>query len=155
MSGLANRGVFGISGSMNLTDARLLIARCAERMNTLGGGMVFDEWAVVTLGEGGAKLAAYQGPRVEQFRARFNADIRPLQVELEGRRLEVGEFAFAAAAEGTAYDACVWIGPRAYLWWNHTHATLSELRDRGAWLPAQKEFAALCEAFRTNALEAE
>ena len=135
---------------MNLSDARTLITRCAERMDTLGGGVVFDEWAVITLGGGGAKLVAYQGPRVESFRQRFNADIRPLQAELEGRRLEVGEFAFAADAPGTAYDACVRAGPVVYLWWNNTKATLADLRARGSWLPAQKVFADMCEVFRSD-----
>ena len=154
-SGLARKGFFDFSRDMNLTAARQLITRCADRMNALGGGVVFDEWAIVSLVEGGARLAGYHGPRVEQFRARFVADIRPLRAELEGRHLEVGDFAFAVAAEGTAYDACVRIGPRAYLWWNHTHASLSELRERGAWLPAQREFAALCEAFRIDPLDGE
>ncbi len=140
---------------MNLSDARSLITRCAERMNTLGGDVVFDEWAVITLGQPGAKLAAYQGPRIESFRVRFNADIRPLQAELEGRMLEVGGFAFVAEAPGTAYDACVRIGPRAYLWWNNTRATMEEIRARGSWLPAQKVFVDLCETFRHDPLEAE
>ncbi len=139
---------------MNLSDARTLITRCAERMDTLGGGVVFDEWAVITLGGGGARLAAYQGPRVESFRQRFNADIRPLQTELEGRRLEVGEFAFVADAPGTAYDACVRAGPAVYLWWNNTKATLEDIRARGSWLPAQKVFADLCEVFRRDPVEA-
>ena len=138
---------------MNLNDARTLITRCAERMDTLGGGTVFDEWAVVALSQGSARLAAYQGPRIESFRQRFNADIRPLQTELEGRHLAIGEFAFASAASGTAYDACVRIGTGTYLWWNNTTATLEDLRARGAWMPAQKTFADLCEAFRQNPVQ--
>lgn len=137
---------------MNLTDSRSLITRCAERMDTLGGGVVFDEWAIITLGGAGAKLAAYQGPRVESFRQRFNSDSRPLLAELEGRNLAVGEFAFVPEAPGTAYDACVRIGPTAYLWWNNTTCTLEDLRTRGSWLPAQKVFADLCEVFRRDPL---
>lgn len=137
---------------MTLTDARQLITQCADRMKAQSGGVVFDEWAVVTLSATGAKLAAYQGPRVEQFRRRFKADIRPLQTELEGRRLAVGDFGFATAATGTAYDACVRIGPTAYLWWNKTDATMDDIRQTGAWLPAQKTFVDLCEAFRSNPL---
>ncbi len=135
---------------MTLNDARSLIAQCAARMNTQSGSTVFDEWAVVTLAKTGAKLAAYEGPRIEQFRLHFKADIRPLQTELEGRRLLVGDFGFAAAAAGTAYDACVRIGAGAYLWWNNTNASMAEIRETGAWLPAQKTFMDLCEAFRTD-----
>ncbi|MCF3651382.1 hypothetical protein [Synoicihabitans lomoniglobus] len=140
---------------MTIAEARPLISRCAERMDALSGDRVFDEWAIITLTQGGAKLVAYQGPRVEKFRSRFNADIRPLQVELEGRKLEVGEFAFVPDAAGTAYDACVRIGPQAYLWWNNTDATMADIRARGSWMPAQKVFADLCELFRRDACIAE
>ena len=57
---------------------------------------------------------------------------------------------WAAAAAGTAYDACVRIGAGAYLWWNNTNASMAEIRETGAWLPAQKTFMDLCEAFRTD-----
>ncbi|GAB5561204.1 MAG: hypothetical protein SynsKO_28510 [Synoicihabitans sp.] len=119
-------------------------------MNAASGAVVFDEWAVIALTKAGAKLVAYEGPRIEQFRTRFKADIRPLQIEMEGRQLSVGDFAFAQAATGTAYDACVRIGPVVYLWWNHTRATIDDLRESGAWLPAQKQFADLCEGFRND-----
>lgn len=135
---------------MLLKEARPLIARAADRMNAKSGDVVFDEWAVVTLSEHGAKLAVYDGPRVEQFRRHFTADIRPLQAELKGRRLAVGDFGFAAQAEGTAYDACVRIGPAAYLWWNNTDASMADIRETGAWLPAQKTFMDLCETFRQD-----
>ncbi len=140
---------------MTLEDARHAIATCTQRMNTKSGEVVFDEWAVVTLSSQGVKLAAYDGPRVEQFRQRFKADIRPLQAELEGRRLEVGDFGFAPFAAGTAYDACVRIGPRAYLWWNNTDASMTDIRETGAWLPAQKAFMDLCETFRRDPVAVE
>lgn len=138
---------------MTITQARLLIEQCRERMNAVGGEIIFDEWAMVTLAADGATLAAYFGPRVEKFRARFKADIRPLQTEMEGRHLAVGDFVFAAEATGTAYDACVRIGPAAYLWWNHTALTMVEIRASGAWLPAQKRFADLCEQFRADPVD--
>jgi len=135
---------------MTLEDARLAITACAQRMNAKSGEVVFDEWALVTLSATGAKLAAYQGPRVEQFRLHFKTDIRPLQQELEGRRLDVGDFGFAPTAHGPAYDACVRVGPQAYLWWNNTDASLNDIRETGAWMPAQKTFMDLCETFRRD-----
>jgi len=143
------RKIFLTSG-MTLDDARTAISLCAHRMNTKSGDTVFDEWAVVTLPPSGAKLVAYHGPRVEQFRQQFKSDIRPLQNELEGRKLSVGDFGFALQAEGTAYDACVRIGPQAYLWWNHTDATMTDIRSTGSWMPAQKFFMDLCESFRLD-----
>jgi hypothetical protein len=73
-------------------------------------------------------------------------------MELDGRELAVGDFGFAADAEGTAYDACARVGRSAYLWCNHTHATMTEIRESGAWLPAQKIFADMCEQFRVDPL---
>ncbi len=140
---------------MTLSEARLLITQCATRMNARSGEVVFDEWAVVTLSSQGAKLAVYEGPRVEQFRLNFKTDIRPLQSELEGRQLAVGDFGFAAEAAGTAYDACVRIGPTAYLWWNNTDASLTDIRETGGWLPAQKTFMELCETFQQDPVVSE
>ena len=138
---------------MTTSEAQQLIEQSNERMRAESGEIVFDEWALISLSGNGAKLAAYIGPRVEQFRLRFKADIRPLQIELEGRQLTVGDFAFVADAEGTAYDACVRVGPSAYLWCNHTQATMTEIRESGAWLPAQKIFAAMCERFRIDSVQ--
>lgn len=140
---------------MTLSEARLMISQCATRMNAKSGEVVFDEWAVVTLSGNGAKLAVYEGPRIEQFRLHFKADIRPLQAELEGRQLAVGDFGFAAEAVGTAYDACVRIGPTAYLWWNNTDASMTDIRKTGAWLPAQKTFMELCETFQKDPVVSE
>ncbi len=110
-------------------------------MGAESGEIVFDEWALILLSEKGAELAMYIGLWVEQFKLRFKADIRPLQLGLEGRQLTVGDFAFAADAAGTAYDACVRCGRSAYLWYNHTQSTMTEIRESGAWLPAPKIFA--------------
>ena len=138
---------------MTTSEAQQLIEQSNQRMRAESGEIVFDEWALILLSKTGAKLAAYIGPRVEQFRLRFKADIRPLQTELEGRQLTVGDFAFVADAEGTAYDACVRVGPAAYLWCNHTQSTMTEIRESGAWLPAQKIFADMCERFRIDPVE--
>lgn len=132
---------------MKISEAHQLIEQCSERMRMQSGEVVFDEWAVIALTSTGAKLVAYIGPRIEQFRLRFKADSRPLQTEMEGRQLAVGDFAFVADAVGTAYDACVRIGPASYLWCNHTSSTMAEIRESGAWLPAQATFAAMCERF--------
>lgn len=138
---------------MTLEEAREAIGTCAQRMNAKSGETVFDEWALVTLSTAGAKLAAYDGPRIEQFRQQFKADIRPLQQEMEGRQLDVGDFGFAQAADGTAYDACVRVGKQAYLWWNNTDASMRDIRATGAWMPAQRTFMELCENFRADPVE--
>lgn len=144
-----------MSLNMDLMQARSLIEQTREHMNALYGDVVFDEWALVTLGSTGAKLAAYDGPRIEKFRSRFVADSRPLQAELDGQKLAVGEFAFVADAAGTAYDACVRVGGRAYLWCNHTSSTMAQIRESKTWLKAQRAFVQMTERFQLDPLEVE
>jgi hypothetical protein len=119
-------------------------------MAALYGGEVFDEWAVIALSTTGAALPAYEGPRAEQFRARFLTDIQTLRSLLTGRGLALGEFAFAPTAQGTAIDACVRIGENAYLLFNHTVRSMEEIRSDARWLQAQRAFVELTEAFQAD-----
>lgn len=135
---------------MQLSTARLLIELTLDRMTALYGEVVFDEWAVVTVSPQGASLGAYQGARPEEFRARFVLDAHALRDLLAGRPMAIGEFAFAPAAEGTAFDACVRVGEGAYLLLNHTARTMDQIRARPRWREAQPPFVALTEAFRSD-----
>ena len=141
-----------MTGGMQLSTARLLIECSLERMTARNGETVFDEWALVRVGGDGATLAAYQGPRAEQFRSNFLADVRALRSLLAGRPMSVGEFAFAPEAEGTAFDACVRIGEGAYLLLNHTARTMEQVRAGARWREAQPVFVELTEAFRLDPL---
>ena len=122
-------------------------------MNVLYGSPVFDEWAIVMMGGERAQLAAYEGPRLEQFRSRFVADTRDLRELLAGQTLNVGDFAFAPAAEGTAYDACVRLGTGAYAFFNDTVRSMESIRAEEGWREAQKPFAEMTEAFRRDPLQ--
>lgn len=137
---------------MQTSTAVVLVRRSLEGMNALYEGMVFDEWAIVALPAKGATLVAYEGPRAEDFRRRFLADIAPLSAELAGSNLPVGGFAFAATAQGTHFDACIRLGTHAYLLCNHTARTMDEIRANPRWLRAQKPFAELSEAFTADPL---
>lgn len=141
----------GVSdGGMDTTTAVTLLQRCRDRMRALYGDVVFDEWAAVTLGSGGDMLRHYEGPRLETFRKRFTTDVKPLQAELEGRKLAVGEFSFVPDAPGTAYDVCVHAGPRIYVLGNHTQRTMTEIRKDPRWLDAQRAFVEMTEAFAAD-----
>ncbi len=137
---------------MQTSTAITLVRRSLESMNALYQGVVFDEWAIVALPSAGATLVAYEGPRAEEFRRQFLADVAPLASELAGSDLAVGGFAFAAAAPGTRFDACVRLSSRAYLLCNHTKRTMDEIRANPRWLHAQKPFAEISEAFTADPL---
>lgn len=137
---------------MQLSTARLLIECTLERMTARYTDAVFDEWALVRVGGEGATLAAYSGPRADQFRSQFLADVHALRALLAGRSMAIGEFAFAPAAEGTAFDACVRLGEGSYLLLNHTARTMDDIRAGERWRAAQGPFIELTEAFRLDPL---
>ena len=56
------------SMAMTLEETVALTKSCAEQMNSLYGGVVFDEWAIVSLAENKARvLHYYTGPRNDDF----------------------------------------------------------------------------------------
>lgn len=138
---------------MNLADARASIVLALGRMNTVYQQPLFDEWVLVKLAREQGGILAYEGPRAESYQRRFKTDVAPLQVELEGRKMAVGDFEFAPHAHGAHYDACIRLGPAAYLFCNHTTKTMTEIRADANWLAAQKPFLDLANQFREDPLE--
>ncbi len=138
---------------MNLADARSAVILALGRMNTLYRQTLFDEWVLVKLARESGAILAYEGPRAESYQRRFKTDIAPLQVEIEGRKMAVGDFEFAPHAHGAHYDACLRLGPAAYLFCNHTAKSMTEIRQDPHWLAAQKPFVDLANQFRDDPLE--
>jgi hypothetical protein len=137
---------------MDLAAARQHIQSSIARMDALYLRPVFDEWAVLSRSDPKGILV-YSGPRAENFRKQLPADTGPLRSVIGGRALEVGDFEFATGAGGTQYDACLKIGPTAYLVCNHTTRDMAEIRQDPNWLKAQSAFFDLCEKFRADPLE--
>lgn len=138
---------------MNLADARTAVILALGRMNTLYRQPLFDEWVLVKLAREEGAILAYEGPRAESYQRRFKTDIAPLQVEIEGRKMAVGDFEFAPNAHGAHFDACIRLGPGAYLFCNHTTKSMNDIRQDPRWLEAQKPFVALANEFRQDPLE--
>jgi hypothetical protein len=138
---------------MNLADARTAVLLALGRMNTLYRQPLFDEWVLVKLAREEGAILAYEGPRAESYQRRFKTDIAPLQVEIEGRKMAVGDFEFAPNAHGAHFDACIRLGPGAYLFCNHTTKSMTDIRQDPRWLEAQKAFVALASEFRQSPLE--
>ncbi len=138
---------------MKPAEALSRIRQHRDRMHALYQSPVFDEWAVIAPVAGAPALVAYEGPRADAFRQEFLDDVAPLMTELAGQHLPVGGFAFAAEAKGTRFDACVRLGPQAYLLCNHTRRTMAEIRADPRWLNAQKPFVELTEVFRHDPVE--
>lgn len=138
---------------MNLTDARTAIILALGRMKALYIQPVFDEWVLVKLATESGAVLAYDGPRADTYQARFKSDIAPLQAEMEARQMAVGDFEFVPGAHGTHFDACLRLGPAAYLFCNHTTKSMVDIRQDRLWLEAQKPFAELAAKFRSDPLK--
>ncbi len=138
---------------MNLPDAHVAILQAFARMKELYHQPVFNEWVLVKLARESGAILAYDGPRADLYQANFKKDIAPLQVELDSRKMVAGDFAFVHGADGTHYDACIRLGPAAYLFCNHTTKSMDDIRRDPRWLAAQEPFAELCAKFRGDPLK--
>ena len=138
---------------MNLDTARSAVIAALARMDSLYNKPVFDEWVLFKLASEQGVILAYAGPRAESYQKKFKDDIVPLRAELDQRHLAVGDFAFADAATGTRFDACIRLGPAAYLFCNNIGKSMADLRQDPLWREAQKPFAQVSELFRTDPLE--
>ncbi len=139
--------------AMNLADARSAVILAIGRMNAAYNQILFDEWILAKVTKEQGMILAYDGPRTESYQRRFKADVAPLHVEMVGRKMNVGDFEFVQHGHGTYYDACMRLGPAAYLFCNNTKLTMSEIRQDPAWLSAQVPFVELAALFRADPVE--
>ena len=80
---------------MTLEEIREKTKSCAEQMNSRYGGVVFDEWAVVSLERNRARILHYTGPRNDEFLKNFVADLGPLRAALLDEQYGTGDFEFS------------------------------------------------------------
>lgn len=137
---------------MDLATAQRHIAQHLERMRTAYQRALFDEWAILALGQRGGSVVAYAGPRLPAFRQNIANDAAPLLARAAGQQFAEGDLEFASDAAGTQYDAFMKIGPTSYLVLNHTGKTLAEIRTDAKWLAAQAVLFELSEKFRADPL---
>ena len=121
-------------------------------MDVLYQKPVFDEWVILSVKNGGAKVLFYSGTRPEDFLTDLHADSALLYAAMEGRHYEIGDFEFVQEAKGTRFDACIRTGTETYVICNNTEGTISDLRADPRWREAQKPFVELTETFRSDPL---
>jgi hypothetical protein len=137
---------------MKLDQAVGAIKACAEKMNAMYGRVIFNEWVLLSFGDGGAKMVAYSGPRKEHFQSNFAADVEELRPRLLTHQFTPGDFEFAWHGAGTGFEAFIAAGQRIYLLWNNTGNSMENLSKDPRWLSAQVPFLNLTEAFRADPL---
>jgi len=137
---------------MTLDDITAQIKTGAQRMNAQYGGVVFDEWAVVSLAENKARVLFYTGPRNDEFLQNFVADLGSLRTALRDAKYGVGDFEFSRHATGTRIEAFLVVGVGIYLVCNNTQSSMDDIAKNPRWLEAQVPFVELAEAVRASPL---
>ena len=137
---------------MTLEDISTKVKACAQQMNARYGGIVFDEWAVVSLAENKARVLFYTGPRNDEFLQNFVKDLGPLRHALHDAQYGVGDFEYSRHGTGTRIEAFLVLAPGLYLICNNTQASMDAIAKNPRWLEAQVPFAELAEAIRASPL---
>jgi hypothetical protein len=137
---------------MDLAAARHKIEATVQTMRSAYGEDVFDEWAIIVLGDKSWDLVCYSGPRRDTFRGDLPGDLKPLADMSTGKAHAVGDFEFATDARGTRHDAMLRLGASAYLLCNNTRKAMADIRAKPRWLSTQRYFAGMSETFRADPL---
>ena len=137
---------------MTLDETIRQIKVCAKQMDAHYGGVVFDEWAVISLAENKARVLAYLGPRNDAFLKNFASDVGALRRELHDRKYGVGDFEFERHGAGTVFEAFMVLGAGLYLICNNTRDTMETIAKDPRWLAAQVPFAELSDKVRAHPL---
>jgi hypothetical protein len=140
---------------MTVDQATRLIKSCAEQMDARYRKTVFDEWAIVSLGENKGRLLAYIGPRKGGFQKNFLTDAGPLRAGLLTQECEVGDFEFARHGVGTGFEAFMVLGKSVFLICTNTVQSMDAIARDPLWLSAQVPFVELSDQFRAEAVTVE
>jgi len=139
---------------MQLEEAIKNIKSCADQMNARYGKLVFDEWAIVSLVNGKARLVHYAGPRLAGFQTNFAADAAGLRESFASKNYALGDFEFSRHGVGTSFESFMVVGEGLYLICNNTALSMDMIAKEPTWLGAQKPFVELSESFGANPLVA-
>ena len=137
---------------MTLEQVSAQIKDCADQMNSRYGGVVFDEWVVVSLERNRARILHYVGPRNDDFLKHFVQDLGSLRTSLLDTSYGPGDFEFSRHGEGTGIEAFLVLGPGLFLICNHTMVSMEGITKNPRWLGAQVPFAGLADRVRVNPL---
>lgn len=148
-----NPGIaFALLHCMTLESVCGLIKTCAEQMNSRYGGVVFDEWVVVSLERNRARILHYLGPRNDDFLKHFVNDLGALRTSLLDASYGAGDFEFARHGVGTGIEAFLVLGPGLFLICNNTKDSMEGITKNPRWLGAQAPFAELADRVRVSPL---
>lgn len=135
---------------MTLDHATQLIQSCVEQMNARYKNVVFDEWAVLSIGQRKGRLLAYAGPRKKGFNENFISDLGSLRSGLLSKDYAAGDFDFSRQGVGTSYESFLVLGDGVILICNNTVQSMDGITQDPRWLSAQVPFVELSEKVRSD-----
>ncbi len=135
---------------MTVDQATKLIKSCAEQMDARYQKTVFDEWAVISLGDKKGRLLAYIGPRKDGFQKNFLIDAGSLKDGFRKQDYNIGDFEFARHGIGTGFESFMVLGKGVFLICNNTVQSMDGITRDPLWLSAQVPFVELSEQFRSD-----
>ncbi len=143
---------FALLHGMTLENVCGQIKVCADQMNSRYGGIVFDEWVVVSLERNRARILHYIGPRNDDFLKNFVTDLGALRTALLDGSYGAGDFEFSRHGVGTGIEAFLVLGQGLYLFCNNTVESMVSITKNPRWLGAQVPFAELADKVRVSPL---
>ncbi len=135
---------------MTFDEIKGQIKNCASQMDARYGGVVFDEWAIVSLVQNKARILTYIGPRNDDFLKNFARDLGALRAELVAGHYGAGDFEFARHGVGTGFESFLVLGTGVYLICNNTRESMDSITKNSRWLEAQVPFAELADNVRAH-----
>jgi hypothetical protein len=137
---------------MTIDQAKEQITACARQMDAQYKRKVFDEWAIISLGDQKGRLLGYIGPRKAGFQSNFMSDAGALRASLLGGKMNVGDFEFARHGVGTGFESFLVLGEGVFLICNNTVQSMDAITQDPLWLAAQVPFVELSDKFREDPL---
>ena len=137
---------------MDLDAAIRTIEKGFSRMNSVYGAVIFDEVAIVELGED-PRLLHYSGPRATVFLDELDTNTRELRQEMAVNPSTPGDFSFSREAGGYDIDAYIRLGGDCCLLCNNTQLSMEDVASRETWIDAQEAFFDTSQRFASDPLE--
>jgi len=132
---------------MKMEKAQEWIKEALEKMDSVMGEPVFDEWLIAEKTATGWKILDYEGQRKEECLEEFHSDIAALHDTLDPSTALAGDFAFSHEGFGSGFDAHICMGSSCFVLFNNTKKNTDEITKSPKWMQAQIHFATLAEHF--------
>lgn len=116
-----------------------------------GEKKVFDEVLLIHVQGTKIRLNWYESARSpETITASFQKDFAAIRGEVKEGGYSPGDFHFDSNADGSVFDAFIYLGDEQYLVFNNIALSMSGVRENGDWIKAQLPFVDFAQRFESH-----